>query len=95
VTGRASRRPRPGPGGTGRVADELYLIDHHEVTGRVHLSPRAAGLGLTEALLTELVLDGPGWGLILKLHRPQVYAAIGLGAHAITATPAPASQGPR
>jgi hypothetical protein len=58
VTGRASGRPRPGLGGTGRVADELYLIGHHEVTGRMHLSPRAAGLGLAGALLTELVLAG-------------------------------------
>jgi hypothetical protein len=58
VTGRASGRPRPGLGGTGRVGDELYLIGHHEVTGRVHLSPRAAGLGLAGALLTELVLTG-------------------------------------
>ena len=58
MTGHANGRPRPRPGlgGTGRVADELYLIGHHEVTGRVHLSPRAAGLGLAGALLAELVL---------------------------------------
>jgi amino acid transporter len=32
---------------------------------------------------------GLGWGLILKIRRPQVYATIGLGAHAISqATPA-------
>jgi hypothetical protein len=58
VTGQANGRPRPGLGGTGRVADELYLIGHHEVTGRVHLSPRAVGLGLAGALLAELVLAG-------------------------------------
>lgn len=58
MTGQASGRARPGLGGTGRVADELYLIGHHEVTGRVHLSPRAAGLGLAGALLAELVLTG-------------------------------------
>lgn len=58
MTGQASGRPRPGLGGTGRVADELYLIGHHEVTGRVHLSPRAAGLGLAGSLLAELVLAG-------------------------------------
>jgi Golgi phosphoprotein 3 (GPP34) len=51
-------RPHPGLGGTGRVADELYLIGHHEVTGRAHVSPRAAGLGLAGALLAELVLAG-------------------------------------
>jgi hypothetical protein len=58
VTGHASGRPRPGLGGTGRVADELYLIGHHEQTGRAHIQPRAAGLGLAGALLAELVLAG-------------------------------------
>jgi amino acid transporter len=38
---------------------------------------------------------GLAWGLILKLRRPQVYAGIGLGAHAGTATPAPAAGRPR
>jgi amino acid transporter len=33
------------------------------------------------------------WGLILKIRRPQVYAAIGLGAHAVTGQLTPASQG--
>ena len=27
---------------------------------------------------------GLGWGLILKARRPDIYAAIGLGAHAVT-----------
>ncbi|MGH3285729.1 MAG: GOLPH3/VPS74 family protein [Streptosporangiaceae bacterium] len=58
MTGQVSGPPRPGLGGTGRVADDLYLIGHHEVTGRGHLSPRAAGLGLAGALLAELVLAG-------------------------------------
>jgi amino acid transporter len=31
---------------------------------------------------------GLGWGLILKIRRPQIYATIGLGAHAITTQPA-------
>ena len=37
---------------------------------------------------------GLGWGLILRIRRPQVYAAIGLGAHAVTGqlTPAAASE---
>jgi len=58
VTGQVNGRPvlRPGLGGTGRVADELYLIAHHELTGRPHLAPRAVGLGLAGALLAELVL---------------------------------------
>ena len=45
-------------GGTGRLADDLYLMAHHEITGKPHLQPRAAGLGLAGALLTELMLLG-------------------------------------
>ena len=44
--------------GTGRLADDLYLLAHHERTGRAHLQPRAAGLGLAGALLAELMLLG-------------------------------------
>jgi hypothetical protein len=35
---------------------------------------------------------GLAWGLILKTRRPRVYAAIGLGAYAITAQRSPAGQ---
>ncbi len=56
MSGQADARPGPGLGGTGRVADDLYLIAHHEVTGRAHLQPRAVGLGLAGGLLAELVL---------------------------------------
>ncbi len=52
----------PGPGsensrlhGTGRVADDLYLIAHHEATGRPYLSPRATGIALAGGLLAELL----------------------------------------
>jgi Golgi phosphoprotein 3 (GPP34) len=45
-------------GGTGRLGDELYLIAHHEVTGKPHLQPRALGLGLAAGLLGELMLAG-------------------------------------
>jgi hypothetical protein len=58
VTGHASGRPRPGLGGTGRIADDLWLIAHHEVSGRAHLQPRALGFGLAGGLLCELLLDG-------------------------------------
>jgi len=40
------RTPIPRLVGTGYLADDLYLIAHHERTGRLLLSPRAAGLGL-------------------------------------------------
>jgi len=34
---------------------------------------------------------GLGWGLLLRARRPQVYAAIGLGAHAVTGHLVPAA----
>jgi Golgi phosphoprotein 3 (GPP34) len=52
------RAPVPGLGGTGYLADDLYLMSHHERSGRLLLSARAAGLGLAGALLAELVLAG-------------------------------------
>lgn len=48
--------------GTGRLADDLYLMAHHDSTGRPYLQPRAAGIGLAGALLAELLLAG-GAGL--------------------------------
>lgn len=44
--------------GTGLVGDDLYLMAHHEVTGRPYLHRRAIGVGLAGALLAELVLAG-------------------------------------
>jgi Golgi phosphoprotein 3 (GPP34) len=45
----------PRLGGTGRVADDLYLIAHHEVSGRPYLSPRSAGIALAGGLIAELM----------------------------------------
>lgn len=42
--------------GTGRVADDLYLIAHNEITGKPYLSPRAAGIALAGGLLAELLI---------------------------------------
>ncbi len=68
----ASRRhgqPTAGPGrsrgpvnaglaGTGLVADDLYLMAHHDLTGKPLLQPRPLGLGLAGGLLAELMLGG-------------------------------------
>jgi hypothetical protein len=51
-------RLRPRLAGTGRLADDLYLIAHHETTGRPLLQPRAVSLGLAGALLAELIPAG-------------------------------------
>ncbi|MGH3403018.1 MAG: APC family permease [Streptosporangiaceae bacterium] len=39
-----------------------------------------------------LAVIGVGWGLILKVGRPRVYAGLGLGAHAVTGQLAPADE---
>ncbi len=55
-------RPRDpvnaGLAGTGRVADDLYLMAHHDLTGKPLLQPRPLGLGLAGGLLAELMLGG-------------------------------------
>jgi hypothetical protein len=57
------RRGHPGPpnrglSGTGRVADDLYLVAHHDRSGRPQLPKRQLGLGLAGGLLAELMLGG-------------------------------------
>src|ERR1035437_9741412 len=47
-----------GLGGTGLVADDLYLMAHHEVNGKPFVQPRALGSGLAGGLLAELMLGG-------------------------------------
>jgi hypothetical protein len=42
--------------GTGRLADEFFLIAHDDASGRPRLADRLLGLGLAAALLGELAL---------------------------------------
>lgn len=44
--------------GTGRLADDLYLLGHDDRTGKCRLKPRPLGLGLAGGLLAELLLAG-------------------------------------
>lgn len=44
--------------GTGRLADDLYLLAHNDVNGKPHLQSRALGIGLAGGLLAELMLAG-------------------------------------
>ncbi|HEY5989928.1 MAG TPA: GPP34 family phosphoprotein [Streptosporangiaceae bacterium] len=48
----------PGLGGTGRVADDVWLLAHHELSGKPYVAARAVGLGLAGGLLAELLLSG-------------------------------------
>jgi hypothetical protein len=52
--------------GTGRIADDLYLMAHEENTGRPLIGPRLLGTGLSAALLAELMLTS---GLVLHNSR--------------------------
>ena len=47
------------------------------------------------ASYAAIAVIGLAWGLILKMRRPRVYAAIGLGAHAATGQLTPAGEGAR
>jgi hypothetical protein len=47
-----------GLAGTGLVADDLYLMAHHETSGRLFLQPRPLGIGLAGGLLAELMVGG-------------------------------------
>jgi Golgi phosphoprotein 3 (GPP34) len=53
------RTPPPrGLGGTGLVADDLYLLGHEERSGKPLLQVSSLGTGLAGALLAELMLAG-------------------------------------
>jgi hypothetical protein len=62
----------PGLEGTGRVADDLFLLAHSDVTGRPYIQPRPLGLGLAGALLAELALAGA-----LKVSGDQITVTTG------------------
>lgn len=53
--------PKPTLTGTGRIADDLYLLAHDDVTGKPLLQARALGTGLAAALLAELLFAGSVW----------------------------------
>ena len=47
--------------GTGRIADDLFLLAHDDATGRPFLQRRALSVGLAGALLAELMFAGAIW----------------------------------
>jgi amino acid transporter len=56
------------------------------------VGPGAVAAWALPASYAVVAAIGLGWGLILKIWRPQVHAAIGLGPHAVTGQAAPAGQ---
>jgi amino acid transporter len=68
----------------------VLAVQHYAILlGVPPASPAAWAL---PAAYAAVAVAGLAWGLILKFRRPQTYAAIGLGAHAVTAQPAPVSE---
>jgi hypothetical protein len=66
----ALRSGTPGLAGTGRIADDLYLIAHHEASGRPRLSSRATGIAMAAGLLAELMAaEAPA----LTVHRGRLF----------------------
>jgi amino acid transporter len=47
-------------------------------------SPGDAANWILPASFAVIAVIGAGWGLVLRLSRPEIYAAIGLGARAVT-----------
>jgi amino acid transporter len=70
----------------------LAVLHYATLLGVPSGSVAAWALPASYAVVAAL---GLGWGLVLRARRPQVYATIGLGAHAVTGQFAPARHGMR
>jgi amino acid transporter len=70
----------------------LAVANYHTLLG---VPPGDLAAWALPASYGLVAVIGLGWGLMLKIWRPQVYAAIGLGAHAVTGQLTPASEGTR
>jgi amino acid transporter len=75
------------------LAGIVVLAVQHYAT-LLGVPPGAAAAWALPASYAVAAVIGLGWGLVLKIWRPQVYAAIGLGAHAVTGQLTPAAQDP-
>ena len=65
----------------------LAVLHYNTLLGVPPGNPAAWALPASYAVVAA---GGLGWGLVLKVRRPQVYATIGLGAHAVTGQLTPA-----
>jgi hypothetical protein len=55
------------------------------------VAPGSTAAWALPASYAVIAVIGLGWGLILRIRRPRTYAAIGLGAHAVTGQLTPAA----
>ncbi|MGH3189158.1 MAG: APC family permease [Streptosporangiaceae bacterium] len=56
------------------------------------VAPGSPAAWLLPAGYAVMVIAGLGWAVVLRVRRPQVYATIGLGAHAVTGQTAPVAR---
>ncbi len=93
----ARRKPLAAPDRTGLaavlLAGIIVLAIQHYAT-LLGVPPGSAAAWALPAAYAVAAVIGLSRGLVLKIRRPQVYAAIGLGAHAVTGQLTPASQQP-
>ena len=65
----------------------VLAVQHYAILlGIAPGDPAAWALPTSYAVVAAI---GLGWGVVLKARRPQVYATVGLGAHAVTGQAAP------
>jgi len=65
------------------LADQFYLLCHHDRTGRVRLTERSAGVGLAAALLGELVYSRNLWIQDGRLRPVRQSVPVDALAHAV------------
>jgi amino acid transporter len=70
------------------LAGMVVLAVAHYAT-LLGVAPGSAAAWAFPAGYAAVAVTGTVWGLVLRARRPQVYAAIGLGAHAVTGQLAP------
>jgi amino acid transporter len=68
----------------------VLAVQHYAIL--LGVPPANAAAWVLPGCYGVVAVAGLGWGLVLKTRRPQVYATIGLGPHAITAQPATATE---
>ena len=63
----------------------VLAVQHYALL--LGVAPGSPAVWILPGAYAAVAAAGLGWGLILKLRRPHIYAAIGLGAHAVTTQP--------
>jgi amino acid transporter len=68
----------------------VLAIQHYAIL--LGVAPASAAAWVLPASYAVVAVAGLGWAVVLRTRRPQVYATIGLGPHAVTSQHAPARE---